>query len=116
MRACDVLLKSIRRFEGFRGKAYQDAKGVWTIGYGHTRGVKQGDKISKSLAEEYLKADIKPIERQLNNTFPWLKQNEFDALVSFIFNLGYYAFESSTHSGPPRRESLTVPSSAFAPM
>ena len=52
MKASNVLLKSIRRFEGFRSKAYQDAKGVWTIGYGHTAQVKEGmwllEKMQKS--------------------------------------------------------------------
>ena len=62
MRAGDVLLKSIRRFEGFRGKAYQDAKGVWTIGYGHTIQVKEGDIVTRKEAEQLLCDDLQIFE------------------------------------------------------
>ena len=54
MTASDILIKGIKRFEGLRLKAYQDAKGVWTIGYGHTAHVKPGDKITVKMYVESL--------------------------------------------------------------
>lgn len=86
----------IRQFEGCVLRAYKCPAGVWTIGIGHTAGVTPNDKISQNQAEEFLKQDIIPIERRLNATFPGLKQNQFDALVSFIFNIGWGTFLSST--------------------
>ena len=62
MRASDVLLKSIRRFKGFRGKAYQDTKGVWTVGYGHTTHVKEGDIVTRKEAEQLLCDDLQFFE------------------------------------------------------
>lgn len=69
------------------------AAGVWTIGYGHTAGVYKGMKISQAQADEYLKQDVAKFEKYINNPsyVPFtdkLNQNQFDALVSFAFNLG----------------------------
>ena len=86
----------IKEFEGLRLKAYQCPGGVWTIGYGHTAGVKPGMLISKAQAEEYLKADLIAFERYLNGLGLALNQNQFDALVSFIYNVGTGHFSSST--------------------
>ena len=86
----------IKEFEGLRLKAYQCPGGVWTIGYGHTAGVKPGMLISKAQAEEYLKADLIAFERYLNGLGLALNQNQFDALVSFIYNVGTGNFSSST--------------------
>lgn len=86
----------IKRNEGLRLKAYRCPGGVWTIGYGHTSGVKDGDVITKEQAEELLKKDIKEIEYKLNSLNLNLTQNQFDALVSFIFNVGWSNFKSST--------------------
>ena len=77
-------------------KAYQCPGGVWTIGYGHTAGVKPGMVITKAQAEEYLKADLIAFERYLNGLGLALNQNQFDALVSFIYNVGTGNFSSST--------------------
>ena len=49
----------IKKFEGCRLTSYQDSVGVWTIGYGHTAGVKRGMKISQAQAEKYLTEDLK---------------------------------------------------------
>ena len=86
----------IKEFEGLRLKAYLCPGGVWTIGYGHTAGVKPGMVISEVQAEEYLKADLIAFERYLNGLGLALNQNQFDALVSFIYNVGTGNFSSST--------------------
>lgn len=80
----------IKQFEGCRLSAYQCAAGVWTIGYGHTVGVKAGQKITQAQAESYLKDDLAKYERAVmkyDSTYHW-SQNQFDALVSFAFNIG----------------------------
>ena len=86
----------IKEFEGLRLKAYLCPGGVWTIGYGHTAGVKSGMVISEAQAEEYLKADLILFERYLNGLGLALNQNQFDALISFIYNVGTGNFSSST--------------------
>ena len=86
----------IKEFEGLRLKAYLCPGGVWTIGYGHTAGVKPGMVITKAQAEEYLKADLIAFERYLNGLGLALNQNQFDALISFIYNVGTGNFSSST--------------------
>ncbi len=86
----------IKSHEGLRLKAYRCPGGVWTIGYGHTSGVKEGDVITNEQAEELLREDIKKIENKLNALSLNLTQNQFDALVSFIFNVGWSNFKSST--------------------
>lgn len=88
----------IKRFEGLELEAYQDIAGVWTIGYGHTGpDVRPGMRISEREAEELLKQDLKPREEAVARltTVP-LNQNEFDALVSFVYNVGAEAFRKST--------------------
>lgn len=89
-------LKAIRNFEGISLIAYKCPAGVWTIGVGHTKGVKKGQKISMDTAMQYLKEDIAPIETYLNNLNICTSQCKFDALVDFIFNLGVGNFKSST--------------------
>jgi lysozyme len=89
-------LRLIKEFEGLRLGAYICPAGVWTIGYGHTKGVKQGQVIDQSKADDYLVEDIAPIERQLNKLNLNFRQEQFDALVSWIFNLGGGNFQSST--------------------
>lgn len=86
----------IKEFEGLRLKAYKCPGGVWTIGYGHTAGVKPGIVISEAQAEEYLKADLIAFERYLNGLGLALNQNQFDALISFIYNVGTGNFSNST--------------------
>ena len=87
----------IKQFEGCRLSAYKCPAGVWTIGYGHTYGVKAGQKISQKQAEEFLKDDLKSFEAAVNNYVKVpLTQNQFDALVSFSFNVGSEALRTST--------------------
>ena len=80
----------IKQFEGCRLSAYQCAAGVWTIGYGHIAGVKAGQKITQAQAESFLKDDLAKFEQEVmkyDSTYHW-SQNQFDALVSFAFNIG----------------------------
>ena len=86
----------IKEFEGLRLKAYKCPGGVWTIGYGHTAGVKSGMVITERYAEEYLKADLIAFEKYLNGLGLAINQNQFDALISFIYNVGTGNFSSST--------------------
>ena len=86
----------IKKYEGFRSKAYLCPARIWTIGYGHTSGVKSGDVITEAQGEEYLRADLKEAENVINSHNLELNQNQFDALVSFVFNLGPGNFNRST--------------------
>ena len=91
----DICLAKIKEFEGLRKEAYYDAAGVPTIGYGHTQGVRMGDVISEYWADMFLKADLFDIENQVNSLGEF-NQPQFDALVSFAFNLGFYKLKTST--------------------
>lgn len=89
-------LQLIKDFESLRLYAYRCPAGVPTIGYGHTLGVKMGQAITEKQAEDYLKQDVAPIERYLNDVGVNFRQEQFDALVSWIFNLGAGNFQHST--------------------
>lgn len=92
----------IKSHEALRLKAYQDSKGVWTIGWGHTKGVKPGDVITREQAEQFIRDDFAWVERTLNADLvtgrdkPLVTQNEFDALCSLVFNIGSQAYLDST--------------------
>ncbi len=92
----ELLLKQIKEFEGCRLEAYQDAAGVWTIGYGHTYNVSPGDKISQYYADEMLKKDIEIAERNVRALGVCKTQAQLDALVDFAFNLGIGKLKAST--------------------
>ena len=89
-------IKLITQFEGCRLVSYQDSGGVWTIGYGHTSGVYKGMTITQEQAEKYFHDDIKPIEEYLNSLNIGLTQGQYDALVSFAYNIGLGRFKNST--------------------
>ena len=92
-------LNLIKEFEGCRLEAYLDPAGVPTIGYGHTSGVQMGQKISMEQAEEYLRQDVERFENHVMRyagTYRW-NQNQFDALVSFAYNIG--SIDQLTASG-----------------
>lgn len=88
MKTSSAGIALIKKFEGLYVKSYQDAIGVWTIGYGHTTGVKKGQTINRAKAEEYLKNDLVRFEKAVDSLGLKLNQNQFDALVSFSFNCG----------------------------
>ena len=97
MNISDNGLDLIKKHEGLRLEAYQDSVGVWTIGYGHTAGVKEGDTCTEEEANAYLREDAKSAERCVNSCVAVpLTQNEFDALCSFAFNLGCTSLRNST--------------------
>ena len=79
--------KLIKDFEGLRLKAYKDSAGVMTIGYGHT-GKLLPNAITKAKAEEYFDSDVISAEKKVNKYHYNYTQNQFDALVSFAFNIG----------------------------
>lgn len=91
----------VKEFEGFIGHPYRDAVGVWTIGYGHTRGVTAKTKpITKTEGAKLLAKDLneKYAPYVVALKLP-LKQHMFDALVSFVYNLGPGAVASDTGVG-----------------
>ena len=96
MQASKECLNLIKRFEGLYLKSYVCPAGILTIGYGHTKGVKPGEVINGLQADIYLKEDLKPCEDLLNGMNVTLNQNQFDALCSFIFNVGRGNFLKST--------------------
>ena len=83
-----LAFEKIKEFEGCKLQAYQDAAGVWTIGYGHTYNVREGDRISQN------------VERQLmalhDSEVLDMTQEQLDAVVSFVFNLGIRRWQYST--------------------
>jgi lysozyme len=86
----------IKEFEGLRLHAYLCPAGRWTIGYGHTGGVRKGQVITEDDAERMLSEDCQTAERTLNALGVNFRQEQFDALVSWIFNLGIGNFSAST--------------------
>ena len=90
-------IELIKEFEGLRFKSYLCPAGVWTIGWGHTRTAKEGQVITIEQAEKLLIADLRDFESTVNAFVKVdLTQNQFDALVSFAFNVGSGAFRGST--------------------
>jgi lysozyme len=94
----DIGIDAIEQREGKRNKAYKDSRGFWTIGVGH-----YGPNVHEGLAwtdqqiADALKDDLKTAEDAINLYVKVpLRQNQFDALVSFVFNIGVHAFETST--------------------
>ena len=97
MKISEYGLDLIKHFEGLELEAYQCAAGVWTIGYGHTKDVQPGDQWSESHADHMLEVEMEEYENYVNTavTVP-LSQNQFDALVSWVYNLGNGNLTSST--------------------
>ena len=82
-------LELIKHFEGCETTAYQDSVGVWTIGYGHTKNVEEGQTCSIEDAETMLADEMDEYEGYINNMVKVdLEQHEFDALVAWVYNLG----------------------------
>ena len=95
----------IKSFEGFSLTAYHgkcDRAGLYTIGWGHARGVRPGDKITLEQAEKLLRDDIRDAENVVNIDYvsgrdkPLVNQHQFDALCSFVFNVGSGRYLDST--------------------
>ena len=87
----------IQKFEGCELEAYQCSAGVWTIGYGHTKDVVEGMTITKEQAEQMLVDELHEYENYINQYVTVaLSQNQFDALVSWVYNLGPANLKAST--------------------
>lgn len=90
-------IRAIQQREELRLKAYKCQAGVWTIGWGHTSGVTAGMVITQEQAQSFLAADLQPIEQFLSReSYRGLKQNQYDALASLIFNIGTLNYSRST--------------------
>jgi lysozyme len=85
-----------KQLEGFRAKPYKCQAGVWTIGYGTTAGVTPEMVVTEAEATALLVKHVSGIEKQLNGLSLRLRQPQFDALVDFIYNLGFGNFLNST--------------------
>lgn len=90
-------IQLIKGFEGLRLESYQCSAGRWTLGYGTTTGIVEGMTCTKEAAEAMLRRDVEKFAAKVSElvTQP-LTQNQFDALVSFAYNVGLGAFERST--------------------
>ncbi|HEY2011377.1 MAG TPA: lysozyme [Rhizomicrobium sp.] len=87
----------VERNEGLRLQAYPDQGGIWTIGYGHTHGVKPGDVCTQAQAEAWLEQDLTFAQATVESLVKVpLTDNQFAALVSFAFNVGAGKFAGST--------------------
>ena len=90
-------IELLKHFEGCELKAYQASVGVWTIGYGHTKGIYEGLEITQSEAEKMLIDELPEYEGYITDkVVPMLQQHEFDALVCWVYNLGPTNLSSST--------------------
>ena len=96
MKASSILIEKLKKMEGCKLVAYKDSVGVWTIGYGHTAGVKAGDKITQYQAEQFLKEDLAKFEAVATKTRNVNTQGKFDAVVDFCYNCGIGNFNAST--------------------
>jgi len=87
----------IKKFEGCELEAYQCSANVWTIGYGHTQGIKEGDVCTQEDADRMLEEDLEEFEGYVQEAVNVpLEQHEFDALVAWTYNLGPSNLRSST--------------------
>lgn len=86
----------IKANEDMEVQAYQDSARVWTIGIGHTGGVRKGQRITVDKALALFRSDLKTVENAINKyVTSSINQNQFDALSSFVFNEGVTAFKKS---------------------
>ena len=88
MKASESLIQKLKEFEGLRLIAYRDAAGVPTIGYGHTKGVKMGDRLTAYWADQLLRKDVAKVAYEVMQLGVVHTQGQLDALTSFAFNLG----------------------------
>ena len=96
MRASQILIEHIKKSEACSLTAYKCPAGVLTIGYGHTKGVKPGDRITSYQAEVFLKEDLAQFEAAANKCKNLGTQGRYDAVVDFIYNVGPAKWNSST--------------------
>jgi lysozyme len=111
----DLGLALIKRFEGLKLDAYQDVAGIWTIGYGHTRGVTPGMHISEAEAEQALKDDLHGAENAVDSAIRDVatSDHQFSAMASLCFNIGSANFRSSSVLKQHLAGSATAAADAF---
>jgi len=97
MKISEEGISLIKNYEGCRLEAYQDSVGIWTIGYGVIKGVKEGDQINQEEADHLLKEELPEYEGYINDMIKVpLEQCQFDALVCWVYNLGPNNLKDST--------------------
>jgi lysozyme len=108
-------LALITEFEGFRSVAYKDVVGVWTVGYGFTKGVKEGDTMTRAEADARMRLELLEYERGvLAACTVEPNQNQFDALVCFAFNVGVAGMKRSSVIKAHNRGDTQAAARAFA--
>ena len=108
MKISETGLNLIKQFEGCRLTAYKDSAGIPTIGYGHTKGVKLGQKITQAQADEYLRQDVASAEKAVSKYKYSYNINQFSALVSFTYNCGAGNLKKITNSGTRTLEQISA--------
>lgn len=89
MRASQAAIDLIKSFEGFRSESYQCPAGIWTVGYGTTRGAEPGQRVTEAEAVTMLRADLQHVEGVLSAAVKVpVTQAQFDALCSLAYNIG----------------------------
>lgn len=97
MKPSQACIDFIKSFEGFKPHAYLCPAGVWTIGYGTTEYVTPGDTVTEEEACDLLRQDVHEAADAVDDLVDVeLTQSQYDALCSFIYNVGRSAFENST--------------------
>ena len=96
MKISDTLIEKLMEMEGCRLVAYRDAAGIPTIGYGHTSGVRMGDRISVAEAKRLLLQDAEAVMRQVRTLHVARTEAQLEALTSFAFNVGFGRLSRST--------------------
>lgn len=97
MKPSQACVDLVKEFEGFRPTAYLCPAGVWTIGYGTTENVDPGDEVTEQEAEEMLMDDLLEASKAIDDLVDVeLTQQQYDALTSFVYNVGRDAFRNST--------------------
>ena len=96
MKASELLVGKIKEFEGYSNTAYKCAAGVWTCGYGATKGITPTTRCTRAEAEQWLLRDLAPVEAYVNTIPEVNTQGKFDALVDFAYNLGLGNLKQST--------------------
>jgi lysozyme len=111
----DAGLNLIKSFEGLRLDAYQDVAGIWTIGYGHIRGVSEGMTITEEQASQFLQQDLVDTETAVNSMTSAVPttNNQYAAMVSLCFNIGRGNFQSSSVLRFHRERDYTSAADAF---
>ena len=89
IKTTEILIEKLMELEGLRLEAYRDAAGVLTIGYGHTKGVREDDRISAYWAKELLREDVEEVAKNVLSLGVARTEGQLDALTSFAFNVGF---------------------------